>query len=135
MEPSEMRNNQTRNLILKALQEQSGFSPVVSGSRFFGTDGVSSDWDYLCKDSEISRKFLENNEFVKLVSPLNEQYNLQCVYRNATLNMDCLMLKRPHIRLSSMLLLRKFSLGSELKNKIFARKLFQVVTRLEEQIK
>lgn len=76
-----LKNNETMEVLTKLAQSPKTF--YLTGSRFFGCENFSSDWDFFTRDTPETRQFLESIGFVaapseKYEKPLQE---VTAIYR------------------------------------------------------
>ena len=60
--------------------DESEFDFYLTGSRFFNTNKIYSDWDFFTKDCEEVRRFLSNHDFYPVVNEYNDKLTT-AVYR------------------------------------------------------
>ena len=97
----------------------------VAGSRYFGTHGVASDWDYVAEDSPQLRAALEVNGFVNVWWCDPRSVSLRAVYQRGHVQIH--LRKNVALHLRVMAIVKSLRLGWILKHKKIARRFWQSI--------
>lgn len=114
---------QGRKLTAKEEIEQSQFEFYLTGSRFFETSTLHSDWDYFCEDGFDVRMWLERNGFNKEFGAYYNDQNTMAVYQRDNVHVQCVKDVNMKMKIQSEMF--DNNMGILLTNKTRSRKLWQ----------